>query len=73
VAGGVRDISAWRNIAMGILFQFLSEDDVKNLTVEQLAKLRALFYHTLHTNEVIKEEFRRKISQALADIRAEER
>ena len=57
---------------MGILFQFLSEDDVKNLTVEQLAKLKALFYHTLHTNEVIKEEFRKKISQALADIRGEQ-
>jgi hypothetical protein len=58
---------------MGILFQFLSEEDMKDLTVEQLAKLRALFYHTLHTNEVIKEEFRRKISQALANIRAEQR
>jgi len=54
---------------MGIVFQFLTEEDMQNLTVEQLAKLKAIFYHTLHTSTVIKEELRDKISQALNNIR----
>ena len=57
---------------MGILFQFLSEDDMQTLTVEQLAKLRAIFYHTLHTNAVIKDEFHKTITHALRRMRAEQ-
>ena len=45
---------------------------MQNLTVEQLAKLKAIFYHMLHTNTVIKDEIKNKISQALNNIRREQ-
>ena len=58
---------------MALFFQLLTEEELRNLTVEQIKRLRAAFYHELSTNEAIKEEFRKKISQALADIRGEQR
>jgi hypothetical protein len=72
VAGGVWCVSSWRDITVGIWFQCLSEHDVETLTVEQLAKLRAVFYHTLHTNQIIRDEFHRKISEALHHIREDQ-
>ena len=57
---------------MGIWFQCLSEDDLAYLTVEQLAKLRAVFYHTLNTNQIIRDEVCRKISEALHHIRGDQ-
>jgi len=57
---------------MALLFQLLSEEDLRDLTVEQLEKLKAIFRHTLYTNPAIRRELSNKVSQALETMRAEQ-
>ena len=39
---------------MALFFQLLTEEELRTLTVEQLARLRAAFYHELYTNQAIR-------------------
>ncbi len=41
---------------MALFFQLLTEEELRTLTVEQLATLRAAFYHELYTNQAIRRE-----------------
>jgi hypothetical protein len=50
---------------MALFFQLLTEEELGNLTVEQLARLRAAFYHELYTNEAIRRELSARIARAL--------
>ena len=56
---------------MALFFQLLTEEELRGLTVEQLATLRAAFYHELYTNEAIKIELSTRISRTLSTIRGE--
>ena len=56
---------------MALFFQLLTEEELRDLTVEQLATLRAAFYHELYTNEAIKRELSTRISRTLRAIRGE--
>jgi hypothetical protein len=58
-------MASWRNMIMALFFQLLTEEELRNLTVEQLARLRAAFYHELYTNEAIKRELSARIARAL--------
>jgi hypothetical protein len=57
---------------MALFFQLLTEEELRNLTVEQLKKLKAVYYHTLATNPTIKRVLGEKISQALSDIEGDQ-
>ena len=57
---------------MALFFQLLTEEELRDLTVEQLATLRAAFYHELYTNEAIKRVLSTRISRTLATIRGEQ-
>ena len=53
---------------MALFFQLLTEEELRNLTVEQLARLRAAFYHELYTNEAIRRELSARIARTLGII-----
>ena len=53
---------------MGLLFQLLTEEELRHLTVEQLARLRAAFYHELYTNEAIRRELSARIARTLEEM-----
>ena len=53
---------------MALFFQLLTEEELRHLTVEQLARLRAAFYHELYTNEAIRRELSARIARTLEDI-----
>ena len=55
---------------MALFFQLLSENELRDLSREELETLKAAFYHTLYTNETIKRELGATVSQRLAAIRA---
>ena len=46
---------------MALFFQLLTEEQLRDLTVEQLARLRAAFYHELYTNRTIRNALRRSV------------
>ena len=54
---------------MSLLYQCLSADDLKDLTEEDLEILRRIIEHELHTSTGIKRILRRRVQQALADLR----
>ena len=54
---------------MALFFQLLTEEELRNLTVEQLARLRAAFSHELYTNSAIRRELSTRIARTLALIR----
>jgi len=56
---------------MSLFFQLLTEEELRDLTVEQFATLKAAFYHELYTNEAIKRELSTRISRTLRTIRGE--
>jgi hypothetical protein len=58
---------------MALFFQLLSEEELRSLTVEQLARLRAAFYHELYTNQAIRRELSRRVAQTLTALRGEQR
>lgn len=57
---------------MALFFQLLTEEELRTLTVEQLATLRAAFYHELYTNAAIKRELGVRVARALATIRGDQ-
>jgi len=54
---------------MAFLFQLLSESDLRDLSPEELERLKATFYHSLYTNAAIRRELSITVSQALEAIR----
>jgi len=54
---------------MAFLFQLLSESDLRDLSPEELERLKAAFYHSLYTNVAIRRELSITVSQALEAIR----
>jgi hypothetical protein len=54
---------------MAFLFQLLSENDLRDLGSEELEHLKAVFYHTLYTNETIRRELAITVSQTLQRLR----
>ena len=57
---------------MALFFQLLTEEELRNLTVEQIKRLRAAFLHELSTNEAIRRELSTRISRTLATLRGEQ-
>ena len=57
---------------MALFFQLLTEEELRTLTVEQLATLRAAFYHELYTNEAIRRELSARVARTLDAIRGEQ-
>ena len=72
VIGDVWRISSWRNMTMALFFQLLTEEELRTLTVEQLERLRAAFYHELSTNEAIKRALSTRVAQTLTTIHGEQ-
>jgi hypothetical protein len=58
---------------MALFFQLLTEEELRTLTVEQLARLRAAFYHELYTNQAIRRELSRRVAQTIATLRGGQR
>jgi hypothetical protein len=58
---------------MALFFQLLTEEELRTLSVEQLARLRAAFYHELYTNQAIRRELSRRVAQTLTNLRGEQR
>jgi hypothetical protein len=58
---------------MALFFQLLTEEELRTLTVEQLARLRAAFYHELYTNQAIRRELSRRVAQTLTTLHGEQR
>ncbi len=58
-------------MTLALFFQRLTEEELRDLTVEQLATLRAAFYHELYMNEAIRRERSTRISRTLTTIRGE--
>lgn len=54
---------------MALFFQLLSEGELAELSSEELATLKAAFYHALYTNETIKRELATSVAQTLQAIR----
>ena len=54
---------------MSLLYQCLSADDLKDLTEEDLEMLQRIIEHELHTSTGIMRILRRRVQQALADLR----
>jgi hypothetical protein len=54
---------------MALFFQLLSEGEIRDLSSEELATLKAAFYHALYTNETIKRELGTTVAQKLQAIR----
>ena len=54
---------------MSLLYQCLSADDLKDLTPEDLEILLRIIEHELHTSTGIRRILRRRVQQALADLR----
>ena len=57
---------------VALFFQLLTEEELCDLTVEQLARLRAAFYHELFPHEAIRRERSTRISRTLRTIRGEQ-
>jgi hypothetical protein len=64
-----RWMSLQRNTVMALFLQLLSENELRELSVEELKALKVAFYHTLYTNETIKRELGATVSQTLQTIR----
>ena len=56
---------------MALFLQLLTEDDLRDLSVEERGTLRAAFYHALYNNQAIKGELTVAIRRSLAAIRAQ--
>jgi hypothetical protein len=69
---GIRRISSGRNMIMALFFQLLTEEELRNLTVEQIKRLRAAFFHELSTNEAIKRALSARVARTLETIRGEQ-
>ena len=54
---------------MSLLYQCLSADDLKDLTPEDLEILLRIIEHELPTSTGIRRILRRRVQQALADLR----
>ncbi len=57
---------------MALFFQLLTEEELRNLTVEQLKKLRAAFNHELSTNPAIRRALSERVSRTLDTLRGEQ-
>ena len=57
---------------MALFFQLLTEEELRNLTVEQIKRLRAAFDHELSTNEAIKRALSARVARTLDTIRREQ-
>ena len=57
---------------MALFFQLLTEEELRNLTVEQLARLRAAFYHELYTSRTIRNALRRRVLQTIETLLREQ-
>jgi len=57
---------------MALFFQLLTEEELRNLTVEQIKRLRAAFDHELSTNEAIKRALSARVARTLDAIRGEQ-
>ena len=57
---------------MALFFQLLTEEELRNLTVEQIKRLRAAFFHELSTNEAIKRALSARVARTLDTIRREQ-
>jgi hypothetical protein len=55
---------------MALFLQLLTEDDLRDLSVEERGTLRATFYHTLYNNQAIRGELSVAIRRSLDGIRA---
>ena len=54
---------------MGRFYQFLTPDDIKDLSQEEAEILQRVMEHELHTSDDIKRILRQRVQQALADLR----
>jgi hypothetical protein len=59
-------------MTMALFFQLLTEEELRDLTVEQIRRLRAAFYHELSTNEAIKRALSARVARTLDIIRGEQ-
>ena len=50
---------------MGLFFQFVSPDYLRDLTPGQIEALKAAFYRELHTNATIRDELERRVRMTL--------
>jgi hypothetical protein len=57
---------------MALFFQLLTEEELRNLTVEQIKRLKAAFDHELSTNEAIKRALSARVARTLDTIRREQ-
>jgi hypothetical protein len=57
---------------MALFFQLLTEEELRNLTVEQIKRLKAAFDHELSTNEAIKRALSARVTRTLDAIRREQ-
>ena len=57
---------------MALFFQLLTEEELRALTVEQLATLRAAFFHELYTNEAIRRELGARVARTLEAMRGDQ-
>jgi len=54
---------------MSLLYQCLSADNLKDLTHEELEMLQRIIEHELHTSTGIRRILRRRVQQAIADLK----
>ena len=54
---------------MGDFSQFLTPDDIKNLSTEEAESLQRIMDHELYTSEDIKTILRQRVQQALDEIK----
>ena len=54
---------------MSLLYQCLSADDLKDLSEEELEMLQRIIEHELHTSTGIRRILRRRVRQAIADLK----
>jgi len=59
-------------MTMALFFQLLTEEELRNLTVEQIKRLKAAFDHELFTNEAIKRALSARVARTLDAIRREQ-
>ena len=59
-------------MTMALFFQLLTEEELRNLTVEQIKRLKAAFDHELATNEAIKRALSARVARTLDTIRRDQ-
>jgi hypothetical protein len=59
----------WRSTTMGRFYQFLTADDIKDLSQEEAEILQRAMDHELHTSDDIKRILQQRVQQALADLK----